>query len=81
MMYCAPVYVPWTLGNDDNASQARKKMAKLKVKLGTIAVPATIVEQSGKILLWHLPNLLSGDLQVGILFSLGRIHGSHYYLA
>ena len=64
MIYCAPVYVPWTLGNDDNPSQARKKMAKLKVNLGTIHVPATIVEQSGKILLWHLPNLLSGDLQV-----------------
>ena len=64
LMYFAPVYVPWTLEDDDSPSQARKKIAKSQVKLGVIHVPATIVEQSGKILLWHLPNLLSGDLQV-----------------
>jgi hypothetical protein len=64
LTYLAPVYVPCTLEDDDSPSKARKKIAKLQVKLGVIHVPATIVEQSGKILLWHLPNLLSGDLQV-----------------
>ena len=59
-----PVYVPWHLEDSDSPSQARKKIALVIVKLGFINTPAIIVEQSGKILLWYLPDLLSKNLQV-----------------
>lgn len=62
------VYVAWDFSGCDTAAEAQKKMDSVcQVALGSIKVPATIVDQSGNILVWYLPRVLSKSLQVSLM--------------
>ncbi|KAF8068800.1 hypothetical protein FPV67DRAFT_1448676 [Lyophyllum atratum] len=58
-----PIYLSWDIEDYADTTPAMRPQLFQHCELGHIDVPATIVDQSGIIVLWYLPNILPRRIQ------------------